>query len=87
MLTKTMFTRTLLISGLICMISTIIAYFWSDKYQPVIFLTALMSFIGGVILVLVLQTLFLKLSKQSAVIISALILTALTCLALWGYNF
>jgi len=87
---KKLLRNSLLAGTLICAISTVIAYFWSRNTflaGLMIAFVSIISLIAGVVIAIIVQLLFIKLSRTKAYIITAILVIGLIGLGLWGYSF
>ncbi len=88
---KQLLIRTLFVSILISLLSTLIAYIWTynsnDLSSIIIFYVGIISFISSVALVSLLQLIFIKLERTKAYIIASAVFLLLVSLSVWGYNF
>jgi hypothetical protein len=85
---KQLLLRTLTAGTLICCLSTLFAYVWTDGGEGLdgllVWFVAIVAFISGTVLAFLIQIIFIKLNRQTAYTITAIIFLGLIALALWG---
>ncbi len=85
---KRVLLDTLVVSVILCAVSTLVAYVWTDGGEGLnillVWYVAIASFASTFMLTLLMQVISVKLDKKKAHIILAIIVIALISLGLWG---